>query len=259
MRNWDTFKIIIADLDGTLSKSKSFMDAEMSELISQLLNYKFFAVISGGSYEQFQDQFLVSLSKSGNLDRLFLLPTCGTSMYILKNGKWTKVYGEKLSEDAKEKIFYAFENALRDAGFVKPKVLYGELIEDRETQITFSAYGQKAPLELKREWDPDCKKRAEIVRRLTKYLPSNLQAKIGGTTSIDVTEFGIDKAYGIKKIEEKLGFKKQEMLFIGDRLEEGGNDYPVKAVGVECIKVNDPEDSKRIIREIISSSKLSVS
>ena len=56
-------------------------------------------------------------------------------------------------------------------------------------------------------------------------------------TSIDVVRKGIDKAYGIKKISERLGVGKKDMLFLGDKLEEGGNDYPVKATGVMCIQV----------------------
>jgi phosphomannomutase len=30
---------------------------------------------------------------------------------------------------------------------------------------------------------------------------------------------------------------------VGDRLDEGGNDYPVKALGVECIAVEGWEDT----------------
>jgi phosphomannomutase len=37
----------------------------------------------------------------------------------------------------------------------KPEMVWGELIEDRGSQITFSAIGQQAPLEEKKRWDPD--------------------------------------------------------------------------------------------------------
>ncbi len=249
-------RLVVADLDGTLAKSKQPMDTEMADLLRRLLLYKDFAVISGGSYKQFQQQFVASLGeKSDRLSYLYLFPTCATSMYMMKKGVWERAYGERLDEESKRKIYGAFETALAEYGYKKPEKTYGEIIEDRETQITFSAFGQQAPIELKSVWDPDCKKRLEIIRHLQKYLPSGFDAKVGGTTSIDVTRKGIDKAYGIKKIKEKLGFSTDEMLFIGDKLEEGGNDYPVTTTGVRCMQVKDPEDTKKIIREIIAESE----
>ncbi|HII09506.1 MAG: HAD-IIB family hydrolase [Candidatus Micrarchaeaceae archaeon] len=254
--NFKEVRLVVADLDETLTKSKTAMDPEMSELISELLGYKAFAVISGGAYPQFQKQFVGSLKISAEkARRLYLLPTCATSMYIMKDGQWVSVYIEIIPNETKKEIFKAFDMALDEWGFKRPEKLYGELIEDRETQITFSAFGQLAPLELKVTWDPDSKKRLEIIKHLVKYLPKGYQAKIGGSTSIDVTREGIDKGYGIRKIEEKLGYKKGEMIFIGDKIFEGGNDYPVKATGVYCIQVADPEEAKGVIRQIIESSK----
>jgi phosphomannomutase len=249
-------KLVVADLDGTISKSKQRMDLEMSDLLAELLTYKDFAVISGGSYKQFQDQFVNALNnKTDRLSHLYLFPTCATSMYVMKNGSWNMIYKESIPQNTKKEIFAAFEKSLSEYGFKEPETVYGEIIEDRETQITFSAHGQLAPLEIKEIWDPDHKKRLAIIGILSKYLPDGYQAKIGGTTSIDVTKIGIDKEYGILKIKENLGFEIKEMLFIGDALFEGGNDYPVKKTGVECIQVKDPEETKKVIRQIITESK----
>src|SRR5208283_5241475 len=135
--------------------------------------------------------------------------------------------------------------ALNDVDFVEPEKLYGEQIEDRGTQVTFSAFGQDAPIALKKVWDSDMTKRIAIKSRLERYL-SDFTVVIGGMTSIDVMRKGIDKAYGIKKISEKLGVGKEEMFFLGDKLEDGGNDYPVKATGVMCIQVESVEETKRI-------------
>jgi len=248
-------KIVIADLDGTLAPSKSKMDKEMSDLIIELLQYKDFAVISGGRYEQFEKQFVSGLEyKPERFSRLYLLPTCATSFYRFENGKWRNVYAENLDEDQKIRIIKAFETALREAGYQKPEKVYGQLIEDRGSQITFSATGQESPLEVKQKWDPDQKKRILIKSYLDKLIPE-FEVKIGGTTSIDVTKKGIDKAYGIRKIESYFGYRIDEMFFMGDALFEGGNDYPVKKAGVESVAVSGPEDTKKIIREIIAQSK----
>ncbi len=253
--DYNAKKIVIADLDGTLTKSKTRMDGEMSNLIGALLGYKDMAVISGGSYAQFQKQFITSLPvPEDRLARLYLFPTNATSFYKFVNGGWAPVYIEALTETQKKKIFEAFDKALRLAHFERPEKLYGELIEDRGTQVTFSAYGQQAPLEIKEKWDPDQKKRLLIKRYLDEIIPE-FKVKIGGTTSIDVTRKGIDKAYAIRKINEIFGYSIEQMVFLGDAIFEGGNDYAVKAAGVDSIKVGGPEDTKKILSEIIEVSK----
>lgn len=248
-------KIVIADLDGTLTKSKAAMDTEMSDLLGELLNYKDFAVVSGGSYPQFQKQFISGLScPKERLSRLYLFPTNATSFYKFTGKEWEPVYIETLTEEQRKRIMDGFKEALKRSGFKKPEKTYGEMIEDRGTQVTFSALGQRAPLELKSVWDPDQKKRQAIKSRLDKLIPE-FEVRIGGTTSIDVTKKGIDKAYSIRKINDIFGYSLEQMMFLGDAIFEGGNDYAIKAAGVDSIKVEGPEDTKRIIREVIESSK----
>src|SRR5271157_1629707 len=149
-------KIIVSDMDGTLTDIKCDLEPEMSAKIAKLLEYKALAVIGGGKYEQFQKQFVEHLECPERLlSRLYLFPTCATAFYSYKDGEWRNVYMERLLREEKGKIMQAFDIALRKAGYTKPAVTYGELIEDRETQITFSALGQRAPPQLKKLWDPD--------------------------------------------------------------------------------------------------------
>jgi len=135
-------------------------------------------------------------------------------------------------------------------GFKIPDKLWGELIEDRKSLVAFSAFGQTAPLDIKSSWDPDRTRRIPMVRILQELIP-DYDVKIGGATTIDVTKKGINKAYGIKKMTEYLGFTKDEMLYLGDDFGEGGNDYPVMEAGVDCIPVENPEDTKRKLKELI--------
>ena len=243
-------KLIVFDLDGTLAQSKSPMDKEMSDLLNELLSIKKVAVISGGSYNQYQNQFLKSLQCPEQLlQNLYLFPTCSTSFYRYDNG-WKQIYANYLADSEKNKIMDAFQKAWIDINYQQPAQLYGDVLEDRLTQITFSALGQKAPLNFKKAWDPDKIKRMQLKQTLEKYIPE-FDIGIGGTTSLDVTRKGIDKGYGIKQIEKHLDVKIEEMLFIGDALFEGGNDYPVKLIGVDCIAVDGPEETKKIIEQII--------
>ena len=243
-------KLIVFDLDGTLAQSKAALDPEMSGIFSQLLEVAKVSIISGGDWPQFEKQVLSHLPKKQKLKRLSILPTCGTKYYEYKKNGWKKLYSEDFTDDEKKKIIDNLKAAVEESG-LKPKKIWGEQIEDRGSQITFSALGQEAPLDAKKEWDPDFAKRKKIQKQLDKTLPE-FSIQLGGATSIDITKPGIDKAYGIHKLHKVLGIKISEMIFIGDALFEGGNDHPAKTTGVDCIQVKDPEQTKRVIEAIIA-------
>jgi phosphomannomutase len=242
-------KLIVYDLDGTLAESKSSLDAEMSALLHDLLGNVKVAVISGGDWPQFEEQLLSNLPQDEHLLNLSLLPTCGTKFFQYAGG-WEKIYSEDFTAEEKEKIVSSLKRALGVAGFKVEKV-WGEVIEDRGSQITFSALGQQAPLEEKSKWDPDFTKRKKIKAILDIFIPE-FSVRLGGTTSVDVTKPGIDKAYGIRKLRDTLGISIQEMIFIGDALFPGGNDYPAKEAGVVSIQVRGPKETKLVTESIIA-------
>ncbi len=252
MNSNPTKKLIVFDLDGTLAESKSSLDPEMVKLLGALMDTLAVAVISGGDWPQFQEQLLKNLPQDDKLKTLSLLPTCGTKFYQYDSG-WNLLYSETLNSEERSKIIRVVNEVVAAQGFT-PKQVWGEVVEDRGSQITFSALGQQAPLEAKRSWDPDFAKRHVIKAVLDKEIPE-FSIRLGGTTSIDITKSGIDKAYGIRKLRDLLGFQISEMLFVGDALFPGGNDYPAKEAGVECIQVRDPDESKRVIEAVLACLK----
>jgi phosphomannomutase len=242
-------RLIVFDLDGTLARSKSAIDAEMSLLLGGLLDVVRVAIISGGDWPQFEAQVLGHLRRDAHMSRLSLLPTCGTKFFAY-DARWQALYSEDLSTSDKSKILGALNRALDETG-LRAKGLWGEAVEDRASQITFSALGQHAPLDAKAEWDPHFDKRQKI-RAVMETLIPGFSIRLGGTTSIDVTKLGIDKAYGIRKLKEVIGVPLEEMLFIGDALFVGGNDRPAKDAGVTCIQVRDAEETKRVIETLLA-------
>jgi HAD superfamily hydrolase (TIGR01484 family) len=243
-------KLIVFDLDGTLAGSKSPLDSEMSGLLHDLLLIVRVAVISGGDWPQFEKQLLSNLPHDKTLANLSLLPTCGTKFYRYSSAAWKKIYSEDLTAEERNKILSALKKAISSVDFKIDK-LWSEQIEDRGSQITFSALGQQAPLEEKDKWDPDISKRKKIKAVLDGLIP-DFSVRIGGSTSIDITKPGIDKAYGIRKLRDLLSVSLEEMIYIGDALYVGGNDYPAKETGVDCIPVKDPNETKRVIQTIIA-------
>jgi len=252
-------KLIIFDLDGTLTESKSDMDAEMSRLLCALLAKKPVAVIGGGKYELFQGQLLKKLRCPGSrLRRLYLFPTTSTAFYRYGTRGWRRVYVHALTKGQRRRISRAFQKVLRELEYVPPAKLYGNVIEDRGTQVTFSALGQdivrvlgEKGVRLKKEWKrKNTALKMKIARRVQRELP-DLEVRAAGYTSIDVTQKGIDKAYGIRQIRTHLNVPVRDMLFVGDALEPGGNDYAARRTGVRCVPVSGPRATKKLIRSLL--------
>ncbi len=242
-------KLIVFDLDGTLAPSKSPLDSEMSSLLHDLLGVVKVAVISGGAWLQFEKQVLSHLPQDDRLARLSILPTCGTKFFQYE-GEWKQLYSEDFTANEKEKIVASLNKAIEAAGCFIGKT-WGETIEDRGSQITYSALGQQAPLKEKEKWDSDFAKRKKIKAILDTLIPE-FSVRLGGATSIDVTKPGIDKAYGIRKLRDILGISVKEMIYVGDALFVGGNDYPAEQAGVISIPVRGPNETKRVIEAIIA-------
>jgi phosphomannomutase len=242
-------KLIVFDLDGTLAPSKSSLAPQTAGLLRDLLGIIKVAVISGGTWTQFEKQLLTDLPQGSLLANLSLLPTCGTKFFQYE-GKWTELYSEDLTADQRKKIIDSLNKAAGESGLHAEKV-WGKVIEDRGSQVTFSALCQQAPLAEKEKWDPDFAKRKKITAILKTLIPE-FSVRMGGATSIDVTKPGIDKAYGIGKLRDTLHLSLKEIVYIGDALFPGGNDFPAEQAGVVSIPVKGPDDTNLVIKTIIA-------
>jgi phosphomannomutase len=246
----ETLRLVAFDLDDTLTVSKSKIDQHMADLLVDLLARLDVCIITGGKFGQIRAQVLQYLhAPAGRLGHLHIMPTAGTRYYVWRNGAWHRRYAEDLTEDEKRRIVNVLAAAAKDLGFWE-RSPWGDIIEDRGSQITYSALGQRAPADAKHEWDPDGSKKRKLRDYTAERLP-DLEVRVGGTTSIDVTRNGIDKAFGIKRLMEQLSISPDELLFIGDRLEEGGNDYPVRALGVRWVEVTQWQDTARYVQDLL--------
>ncbi|TFC94533.1 MULTISPECIES: HAD-IIB family hydrolase [Cryobacterium] len=244
-------RLVAFDLDDTLAASKSPLDPRMAELMVSLLGVVEVCVISGGQIAQFHMQLIDNLDTATDsiLSRLHLMPTCGTQYYRHSEGAWNQIYAEYLSDDEKSRALAAVEATARALGYWEADT-WGPILEDRGSQITFSALGQGAPVVAKTAWDPSGEKK-NTLREAVQLLLPDLEVRSGGSTSVDITRQGIDKAYGMLKLADLTGVPLDDMLFVGDRLDENGNDYPVKALGVECVAVEGWKDTAAFLETLI--------
>ena len=251
-------RLVAFDLDDTLAPSKSAMPPAMAAALRRLLDVVPVCIISGGQVGQFRDQVLAPLDADADeLSRLHLMPTCGTRYYTYDASQagagtesWTLVYANDLTPEQIRTGFEIVEAQARRLGLWEERT-WGEILEDRGSQITFSALGQEAPLEAKRAWDPTGEKKATLRDAVAPLLPE-LEVRSGGSTSVDITLKGVDKAYGMKRLAEVTGIALEEMLFVGDRLDPEGNDYPVKALGVPCQAVGGWQDTVTYVTSLAS-------
>lgn len=246
-------KVLTFDLDDTLAVSKSPISDEMVEMLSKVLEKFDVCIISGGRFEQFQTQVIDRMHVNPHiLNKLHLMPTCGTRYYRYDElgGDWKLQYAENLSESQKKQIKQVLEESAKKLGLWEANPA-GDIIEDRGSQITFSALGQQAKPEQKYAWDPDNSKKMALRDLASQSLPG-LEVRAGGSTSIDVTLEGVDKAHGMHKLIEALDVSKDDILFFGDKLQEGGNDYPVKAMGIDCLDVDRWEDTVNRLETILA-------
>ena len=242
-------KIIGFDLDNTLAKSKQPMTDAMTGRFTELTHLIPIALISGGSYGVVCHQVLDRLDETADRDDLHVMPTSGTRYYRWNGREWTLVYDHDLDEVDRLAIVSSLERRAREQGVWEEHV-WGDRIEDRGSQITFSALGQWAPVEAKRDWDPDHTRKHRLALAVQADLPHML-VRTGGMTSVDVSKPGTDKSFAIATLADRLGIETGQIAFIGDRMDPGGNDYPAAVAGAMALRVSDPEDTLSLCDELI--------
>ncbi len=243
-------RLVAFDLDDTLTPSKSPIAPDTAQALRELLDVVPVCIISGGQLEQFTSQVTDRLDLDDDArSRLHLMPTCGTRYYRFAGEDLEQVYAHDLTDEERAAALSTLEGEARRLGLWEEET-WGPVLEDRGSQITFSALGQRAPLEAKRAWDPTGERKEQLRAAVAPLLPG-LEVRSGGSTSVDVTRQGVDKAYGMRRLAEHTGIDLADMLFVGDRLDEGGNDYPVKALGVPCIEVAGAEETAAVVRGLL--------
>jgi HAD superfamily hydrolase (TIGR01484 family) len=246
-----SIRLVAFDLDDTLAPSKAAIDPLIGAQLIALAERVEVAIISGGQIGQFRAQVVERLPEASaeTLSHVHLMPTCGTQYYRYDGQAFTARYAHELTDDEKTRALRAVEAEARRLGLWESET-WGDILEDRGSQITFSALGQSAPLPAKVAWDPSGEKKNALRAAVAELIP-DLEVRSGGSTSVDITHRGIDKAYGMRKLAEETGIPLSDMLFVGDRLDPDGNDYPVLALGVACHAVEGWEDTASYLDELI--------
>lgn len=238
--------IIIADVDDTICYSREQITESMAEQINSMIKRGYrFAFISGTKLEHLREMISSRVNEEHHI-----LAMTGTTYAVVSNGHTNVNYSRSLMEEEKQEIITALEKLTVNCN-LKPLTSKEDQIQDRESQITLSVLGRYAPINLKRQYDPDGSKRKEFIVFLRTFLDQEkYEITIGGTTSIDITKKGLDKERGIREFLKWNNFSPSEVLFFGDKLYPEGNDYSATKV-VDCIAVKNPEETLERLKELL--------
>ena len=229
-------RVIVCDMDNTLVPPRSKVTDDMVCLLKKLMEKYTFVVLAAGGIERIKTQLLDEVKIP------FVFSYYGTVYHRYIDGHYSLVaeYTNGLSNVPE--IKKAIQQIRDKYGYTD---YYGNSCAEFRNEIVFGLLGTKASLEKKLAFDPDKRKRMLIYHELKRILPEN-EVLIGGTSSFDILDKGINKEFGLKKIME-LGFKKEEIVYIGDDFTEGANDEAVKGM-VDIVKAKDNMDALEKLR-----------
>lgn len=227
-------KIIICDVDGTVTEDLKPLSASMcTSMYLQNKHEKLLIFMSGTN--------IAELKRMISDYIWFTHILCGSSgaHIVLVADAHNEVELKNIIIPLEERklIKKCLEETIKK--FNLPRI--SDQILDRESQVTLSCIGRYADSTIKNNFDPNGYKRLEMVEYIKQFLP-NYSIKVGGTTSIDILKDNFDKAKGIKLLMSLMdGITEESTIFIGDKLFEGGNDYPALQV-LNSVQVKDPNE-----------------
>ena len=216
-------RIFIFDVDGTLTPSRLPMTKEFQEFFKQWIKKNKFYLVTGSDLPKLQEQMcMYDIEAEG-------IFTCCGNQFWLPNPS-VPIQSADLIYDNKFKVPRKLNKLLGTilSNSIYPH-RYGNHIEDRGSMVNFSIVGRDCNQEQREEyykWDKEKGERKIIAQAVKEKFP-DLDAVIGGQISIDIYPKGNDKSQVLNIIEQERLVPPNEYIFIGDGIENGGNDYPL--------------------------------
>jgi phosphomannomutase len=238
-----TDTIFVSDMDGTLTPARLPMTKEFAEVFEKFVKNHVFYIVSGSDFKKVCEQIPESIRN--NIDGIYC--SLGNELYV--NGH--VIYqNDFIPEELLIKKLEYYRQSTR-----YPHELYQNYIEVRRGMINFSVLGRDCPREARssyKEWDSIHNERKMIAKELSELYPQ-YDISIGGNISIDIVPNGFGKDQVADILRKK--HKTEKIVFFGDRIEKGGNDYSLAnhlmAFGNACIiPVDDPSDVLKVLKTI---------
>jgi len=205
-------KVYIFDVDGTLTPSRLPMTEDFTIFFSLWSMNNSFYLVTGSDIDKTKEQVPWYILERAQA----VFTCCGNEMWIGEEQKYRKEFKPS------QKLIDYLELELKYSPY---KEQCGNHIEDRETMLNFSIVGRDCTQEQREDYnkyDTEKGERKRISEVIKRQFP-DLDAVIGGEISIDIYPKGNDKSQVLEYIEKR--YKESEFIFIGDGIENKGNDY----------------------------------
>ena len=235
-------KIFVFDIDGTLTPSRLRMTEEFAKFFDKWSSENKYYLVTGSDLNKTKEQLPIAY-----IDRAEAIFTC------CGNQMWRD---DELIYDNKFELSTKLKNTLEVVLMSSPYPhRYGNHIEDRGSMVNFSIVGRDCNQEQREEYfkyDNEKGERKIIANAIKEKFP-DLDAVIGGQISIDIYPKGNDKSQILNIIEQERLVPPSEYIFIGDRTEKGGNDYPLAKLMEETnnckyFQTEGPEQTMEILQ-----------
>lgn len=236
MQTPSSYQHLFFDLDGTVTPSRSLIEPEMSEILIRILESgRDVIIVSGAEVKQ-------ALSQTGGMPFVYLGQN-GNHAYDKKNG--VELWQELLTDGEKKEVLAHIASIPRTWQVPNEN----DLVEDRNSQISYSLLGHHADKVQKSAFDPKGAVRQKLLAKYP-FVSNSMQVVIGGTTCFDYIKKGYHKGRNVMKLINDRGWKKEECVYTGDALYAGGNDETVIGV-IDTKNIENPAGTYAFLEEVL--------
>ena len=228
----------IFDVDGTLTPSRGRIDPEFKEFCMEFFDKNDVYLVSGSDKPKTVEQIGEDLYNKAKI----VYNCSGNDVWVGDSN----VYKSEWKIHAS--ILFWLRAAVEKSSY---HTKTGKHIDIRTGLVNFSIVGRNATPAQRKEYhkyDLVSHDRAVIAQELNKKFGDKIQVEVAGETGVDIMEPGHDKSQILHD------FAGQEVMFFGDRTEEGGNDYTIaktlKDFGGTVHTVKDWKDTLQILKNL---------
>ncbi len=237
-------RIFMFDIDGTLTPPRLPMTEEMVEMFEGFCERNRVILVTGSDMKKVVEQVPEKIR-----DLVEGIYTCSGNALTVGD---EVIYDREF--EPPEGLVQLLEDWLYYSHY---PVKAGDHLEFRSGMLNYSTVGRSCTQQEREDyeaWDKENGERKILRERILHMWPS-LDCAIGGQISVDIYPKGLDKSQSYHRV--KGDNPDHAIIFCGDRLMPGGNDYPFfKAMGenqTRCrpidtaVPVSDWKDTKRFL------------
>jgi len=254
-------KVFLFDMDGTLTPPRKQIESFMITALRKLSKFGKIGIVTGSDYDYVMQQMMAAFGTGGvPVDKIDILPCNGTKKYSSTPSRKFMLESEvnmidEIGEESYKKIIkFCLESQAKIIDQFPELSYTGTFLQYRGSLLNWCPIGRSADhdqREMLVKVDHEKKFRDSYANNLRKELEKEgiaVTVALGGSTSLDIYPNGWDKTYALKHYDKK------EIYFVGDRCEEGGNDWHIyeklKSTG-RAYNVESTKDTEAIIERLI--------